>query len=90
MGEHLISKRSKVDREPNLPNVTVLYDQASGLPIDEGRELYDKQSETVIQIDHSAELDASLVKWVDSRPIRGQLMNLGLFFYFFVFLGGGW
>ena len=62
-----------MEGETSLPNGTVLYDQASGLPISEGRELYDKHSETVLQMDQSAELDASLVKWVDSRPIRGQL-----------------
>ncbi|KAK7105372.1 palmitoyltransferase ZDHHC23-like [Littorina saxatilis] len=70
-GEHPLEMRTMAGSEQSLPNGTVLYDQASGRPLDEGRQLYDKHSEMAIQIDHSAELDASMVKWVDSRPIRG-------------------
>ncbi|KAK7499807.1 hypothetical protein BaRGS_00008898 [Batillaria attramentaria] len=64
-------KRMSSAAEPSLPNDARLYDQASGRPLDDGRQLFDKNSvETAVQIDHS-DMDASAVKWVDSRPIRG-------------------
>ncbi|XP_076438179.1 palmitoyltransferase ZDHHC23-like [Babylonia areolata] len=76
-GEQSSRGRSKRHCDSPLPNgATVLYDQASGRAVSEGRPLYDKTSDTAIQIDSSSELDAAMVKWVDSRPIRGgKLMS---------------
>lgn len=65
------TRRPQSPAEPSIPNGTRLYDQASGRPLDEGRQLFDQNSvEMSIQIDQS-DMDASAVKWVDSRPIRG-------------------
>lgn len=68
-----LSKRTIVaGRRASLPNGTTLYDHSSGQPRDEGNQIYDKDSvEISIPTDQSF-LDASSVKWVDSRPIRGE------------------
>lgn len=68
-----LSKRTIVaGRRASLPNGTTLYDHSSGQPRDEGNQIYDKDSvEISIPTDQSF-LDASSVKWVDSRPIRGK------------------
>lgn len=68
---HSQPQRTVSPADHSLPNGALLYDQASGRPLADGRQLFDKDSaETAIQIDHS-DMDASAVKWVDSRPIRG-------------------
>ena len=81
------NRRLRDDTTAALPNGTaILYDQVSGRPVDEGRQLYDKTGEITVAVDEAMEMDASLVKWVDSRPIRGGDSDLHyVFVWLFVF-----
>lgn len=49
-----------------------MYEQENGQPVENGRPLLGSDSiQTSIQVEQP-ELDASIVKWVDSRPISGN------------------